>query len=90
MIGVHYTYAQMPVGDLIDRALHMGRNHYDRVVHFSFGFLLTYLGGPFKYMDSLGLEKVADMLEKLKEKYGERFTPSKKLTEKAAKKENFY
>jgi putative membrane protein len=42
MIGVHYTYVQMPVGDLIDRALHMGRNHYDRVVHFSFGFLLTY------------------------------------------------
>ncbi|MGE0471644.1 MAG: DUF2238 domain-containing protein [Nitrospira sp.] len=42
MIGVHYTYAQMPMGDLIDRALHMGRNHYDRVVHFGFGFLLTY------------------------------------------------
>ncbi|MBX3333723.1 MAG: DUF2238 domain-containing protein [Nitrospira sp.] len=41
-IGVHYTYAEMPMGDWLNRALHMGRNHYDRVVHFSFGFLLTY------------------------------------------------
>ncbi|NGZ94584.1 MAG: DUF2238 domain-containing protein [Nitrospira sp. WS110] len=41
-IGVHYTYAEMPMGDWVNRALHMGRNHYDRVVHFSFGFLLTY------------------------------------------------
>ena len=41
-IGVHYTYAEMPMGDWMTRALHMGRNHYDRVVHFSFGFLLTY------------------------------------------------
>jgi len=41
-IGVHYTYAEMPMGDWVDHALHMGRNHYDRVVHFSFGFFLTY------------------------------------------------
>lgn len=41
-IGVHYTYAEMPMGDRLNRALHMGRNHYDRVVHFSFGFFLTY------------------------------------------------
>ncbi len=41
-IGVHYTYAEMPMGDLINHTLHIGRNHYDRVVHFSFGFLLTY------------------------------------------------
>lgn len=41
-IGVHYTYAEMPMGDWVSRALHMGRNYYDRVVHFSFGFLLTY------------------------------------------------
>ena len=41
-MGVHYTYAEMPMGDWVNRVLHMGRNHYDRVVHFSFGFLLTY------------------------------------------------
>ena len=41
-IGVHYTYAQVPVGAWMDQALHLGRNHFDRVVHFSFGFLLAY------------------------------------------------
>ncbi len=42
MIGVHYTYAQTPMGAWLDHTLHMGRNHYDRVVHFSFGLFLTY------------------------------------------------
>lgn len=41
-IGVHYTYAEVPVGAWFDQALHLGRNHFDRVVHFSFGFLLAY------------------------------------------------
>jgi putative membrane protein len=41
-IGVHYTYAQTPMGSWLDQALHFGRNHFDRVVHFSFGFLLAY------------------------------------------------
>jgi putative membrane protein len=41
-IGVHYTYAQVPVGAWMEQALHLGRNHFDRLVHFSFGFLLAY------------------------------------------------
>ncbi|MEP6957369.1 MAG: DUF2238 domain-containing protein [Nitrospirota bacterium] len=41
-IGVHYTYGQVPIGAWMDQALHLGRNHFDRVVHFSFGFLLAY------------------------------------------------
>jgi putative membrane protein len=41
-IGVHYTYAQVPVGAWVDQSLHLGRNHFDRIVHFSFGFLLAY------------------------------------------------
>ncbi len=41
-IGVHYTYAQVPVGQWVEQVLHLGRNHFDRVVHFSFGFLLAY------------------------------------------------
>lgn len=41
-IGVHYTYAEVPVGLWIDQVLHLGRNHFDRIVHFSFGFLLAY------------------------------------------------
>ncbi|GKS59691.1 membrane protein [Nitrospira sp.] len=41
-IGVHYTYAQVPMGAWLDNALHLGRNHFDRIVHFSFGFLFAY------------------------------------------------
>ncbi|MDO8356188.1 MAG: DUF2238 domain-containing protein [Nitrospirota bacterium] len=41
-VGVHYTYAQVPLGTWLDQSWHFGRNHFDRVVHFSFGFLLAY------------------------------------------------
>lgn len=41
-IGAHYTYAQVPVGQWMDQVFHLGRNHFDRIVHFSFGFLLAY------------------------------------------------
>lgn len=41
-IGVHYTYAEVPVGAWLQQVLDMNRNHFDRIVHFSFGFLLTY------------------------------------------------
>jgi putative membrane protein len=41
-IGVRYTYAQVPAGAWLGQALPLGRNQYDRIVHFCFGFLLTY------------------------------------------------
>lgn len=41
-VGVHYTYAEVPVGTWLQQALDMNRNHFDRIVHFSFGFLLAY------------------------------------------------
>lgn len=41
-VGVHYTYAEVPVGSWLQQALDLNRNHFDRVVHFSFGFLLVY------------------------------------------------
>ncbi len=41
-IGGHYTYAQVPMGDWLEQVLHLRRNHFDRVVHFCFGFLLAY------------------------------------------------
>jgi putative membrane protein len=31
-----------PIGVWMDQVLHLGRNHFDRIVHFSFGFLLAY------------------------------------------------
>lgn len=41
-IGVHYTYSHVPFGGWLQQTLHTDRNHFDRIVHFSFGFLLTY------------------------------------------------
>jgi putative membrane protein len=41
-VGVHYTYAEVPVGQWLDELLHLGRNHFDRIVHFSFGLFFTY------------------------------------------------
>src|SRR5947207_3930125 len=41
-IGAHYTYAKVPAGFWMQDCLHLNRNHYDRVIHFSFGFLLLY------------------------------------------------
>jgi putative membrane protein len=41
-VGAHYTYAKVPAGFWLQNWLHLTRNHYDRVIHFSFGFLLLY------------------------------------------------
>lgn len=40
--GSKYTYAENPLGYWLKDALQWERNHYDRIVHFSFGFLLAY------------------------------------------------
>ena len=40
--GSKYTYAENPFGYWLKDALDLHRNHYDRIVHFSFGFLLAY------------------------------------------------
>jgi putative membrane protein len=40
--GSKYTYAENPLGYWLKDAFNMERNHYDRIVHFSFGFLLAY------------------------------------------------
>jgi putative membrane protein len=39
MLGGHYTYAKVPLGFWMQDALHLGRNHYDRVGHFAQGFV---------------------------------------------------
>jgi putative membrane protein len=39
--GSKYTYAENPLGYWISGYFHFARNHYDRIVHFSFGFLLA-------------------------------------------------
>jgi putative membrane protein len=40
--GSKYTYAENPLGYWLMEQLDWNRNHYDRIVHFSFGFLLAY------------------------------------------------
>jgi putative membrane protein len=39
MLGGHYTYALVPLGDWVRDALGLARNHYDRVGHFAQGFI---------------------------------------------------
>jgi putative membrane protein len=41
-IGSHYTYAEVPFGFWMQETFHLSRNHYDRIVHFSFGLLMAY------------------------------------------------
>lgn len=40
-IAVHYTYPKVPVGIWLGQWFDFHRNHFDRIVHFSFGFFLT-------------------------------------------------
>lgn len=40
--GSKYTYAENPFGYWLKDVFQTDRNHYDRIVHFSFGFLLAY------------------------------------------------
>jgi putative membrane protein len=42
VIGSHYTYVEVPFGYDLKDMLGADRNMYDRLVHFSFGFLLAY------------------------------------------------
>lgn len=41
-IGAHYTYANVPFGLWLEDVLGFHRNHFDRIVHFLFGFLFVY------------------------------------------------
>ncbi|MBK6369603.1 MAG: DUF2238 domain-containing protein [Flavobacteriales bacterium] len=40
--GAMYTYAENPFGYWLQDRMQGDRNHYDRIVHFSFVFLLAY------------------------------------------------
>lgn len=39
MVGGHYTYAKVPLGDWVRDWLGLARNHYDRLGHFAQGFI---------------------------------------------------
>ena len=40
--GAHYTYAEVPLGYWLKDTFGMERNHFDRIVHFAWGLLITY------------------------------------------------
>jgi putative membrane protein len=40
--GAQYIYSQHPLGEYMRTTMHLQRNGYDRLVHFSFGLLLYY------------------------------------------------
>lgn len=42
LIGAHYTYTETPPGFWLQSIFDFERNHYDRLVHFSFGLLMAY------------------------------------------------
>ena len=39
MVGGHYTYARVPLGEWAREAMDLARNHYDRLGHFAQGFV---------------------------------------------------
>jgi putative membrane protein len=39
MVGGHYTYAEVPIGNWIRDQFELSRNHYDRLGHFAQGFV---------------------------------------------------
>ena len=38
-VGAHYTYAEVPLGFWLKEMFQLERNHFDRIVHFSFGIM---------------------------------------------------
>jgi len=40
--GAQYKYSSVPLGEWMKGWLHTTRNHFDRVMHFNYGFLLGY------------------------------------------------
>ncbi len=50
----------------------------------------AFRGGPFRYLDGLGIDKAVRRLEKLREGFGVRFTPAPIIKGMADRGENFY
>jgi putative membrane protein len=42
LVGAHYTYTEAPLGNWLQDTFDLSRNHYDRIVHFSYGLLNAY------------------------------------------------
>ena len=49
-----------------------------------------FLGGPFRYIDSLGADKMLDLFKKYQDRFGARFTPAELLEKTVKKNGRFY
>lgn len=56
---------------------------------FGIGFP-PFLGGPFRYMDQLGIKNLVETMNQFAQKYGERFAPCDGLLTRAGLEERFY
>jgi len=56
---------------------------------FGWGFA-PWTGGPFSHIDTVGLSKVVETLDKLTQSHGERFAPTQQLRDMAASGSTFY
>jgi 3-hydroxyacyl-CoA dehydrogenase/enoyl-CoA hydratase/3-hydroxybutyryl-CoA epimerase len=56
---------------------------------FGLGFP-PFLGGPFRYIDHVGLPEFLALMEKLSEKHGSRFTPAQILRDREVNNQRFY
>jgi len=61
-VGSHYTYSLVPAGDWLKTIFGFERNHYDRVIHFGFGFLLVYPVREMLLRKDAALKKWAGLL----------------------------
>ena len=86
VLGTRYVYLYVPYdqwslqifGTTISETLHLSRNHFDRVVHFSYGLLiapmarelivrLTRVGSPWSYLAAIQFILASSMLFELAE-----------------------
>ncbi|MFQ3666034.1 MAG: 3-hydroxyacyl-CoA dehydrogenase NAD-binding domain-containing protein [Sphingomonadaceae bacterium] len=56
---------------------------------FGWGFA-PFTGGPFSHMDTVGIARVVEILDRLTEQHGDRFAAPQRLREMAARGETFY
>ena len=54
-VGSHYTYSHAPIFNVVWETLDVSRNHFDRVVHFLFGYL--FMLPLFEVLKKAGVEK---------------------------------
>ena len=67
------------------------RSLYDGDIGAVFGIgFPPFLGGPFRYADSIGMQTLIDQLQDYRQRLGERFEPAASLVKMAAEGRSFY